>query len=251
MPILVPDYVPYLLAVLGLLFVWQLHHIQVVAGRIEAKSFWDKSGTRLFIHVTPEDENTCPACREANGTAVFPTVAAKKSFAPLSHGACTNPAGCRCQLIGLRCTWPQAQRLLSQVMSSTSKRVKLSGDKFDALLKVAWDENPKATVDLVAVSMIEAIRAEGKDQARAVTKYRTVVDQAKTDRDLELVLPAYFRMLDVLERGQQAKEALEIIDRLEKQFRPTANGRQRPSADQLETLSLRKTRLTAVIQRGY
>ncbi len=84
-----------------------------------------------------------------------------------------------------------------------------------------------------------------------MTKYRTVVDQAKTDRDLELVLPAYFRMLDILERGQRAKEALEIIDRLEKHFSPSTNGRQRPSAAQLETLSLRKTRLTAAIQRGY
>ncbi len=251
MPILVPDYVPYLLAILGLLFIWQLHHIQVVAGRIEAKSFWDKSGTRLFIHVTLEDENTCPACREANGTAVFPSIAAKKSFAPLSRGHCTNPAGCRCQLIGLRCTWPQAQRLLSQVMSSSSKRVKLSSDKFDALLKVAWDDNPKAKVDLVAVSMIEAVRAEGKNEATAVSKYRLVIDEAKTDRDLELVLPAYFRMLDILERGARAKEALEVIDRLEKRFSPSTNGRHRPTAAQLETLSLRKTRLTAAIQRGY
>lgn len=251
MPILVPDFVPYLLAVLGLLFIWQLHHMQVVAGRIEAKSFWDKSGTRLFIHVTPEDEQTCPACREANGTAVLPSVAVKKSFAPLSHGQCTNPAGCRCQLIGLRCTWSQSQRLLSQVMSSTAKRVKLSSDKFDALLRVSWAENPKAKVDLVAVSMIEAIRAEGKHPETAVSKYRIVVDHAQTDRDLELVLPAYFRMLDILERGEHAKEALAIIDRLEKQASPSTNGRHRPTAAQLETLSLRKTRLTAALQRGY
>lgn len=251
MPILVPDFVPYLLAVLGLLFVWQVHHMQVVAGRIEAKNFWDKSGTRVFLHVTPEDEHTCEACREANGVAVLPSLAVKTSFAPLSRGECTNPAGCRCHLIGLRCTWPQAQRLLSYVMSSTSKRVKLTGDKFDALLKVAWDQYPKAKDDLVAVSMIEAVRAEGKNKATAVSKYRTVVEQAKTDRDLPLVLPAYFRMLDILERSEHAKEALEIIDRMEKQFSPSTNGRHRPTAAQLETLSLRKTRLTAAVQRGF
>lgn len=251
MPIVVPDLVPYLLAILGLLFVWQIHHMQVVAGRIEAKNFWDKSGTRLFIHVTLEDEHTCQACRESNGVAVLPSVAAKKSFAPLSRGQCTNPAGCRCQLIGLRCTWPQAQRLLSHVMSSTSKQVKLSGDKFDALLKVAWDQNPKAKVDLVPVSMIQAIRAEGKNEAAAVSKYRTVVEQAKTEHDLNLVLPAYFRMLDILERIERAGEALEMIDRLEKQFSPSTNGRHRPTAAQRETLSLRKTRLTAAVQRDY
>lgn len=251
MSILLPEYVPYLLAVLGLLFVWQLHHMQVVAGRIEAKSFWDKSGTRLFLQVTPEDEHTCQACREANGAAVLPSVAARNSFAPLSRGHCTNPAGCRCQLIGLHCSWPQSQRLLSQVMSSTSKQVKLSHDKLEALLKVAWDESPKARVDLVAVSMIEAIRAEGKDQVKAVSKYRKVVDQAKTDRDLELVLPAYFRMLDILERGERAKEALDVIDRLEKHFSPKRNGRHRPTPAQMETLSLRKTRLSAAVQRGY
>lgn len=40
----VPEYFPYLLGILGLLLIWELHQIQVTAGRINASNFWDLSG---------------------------------------------------------------------------------------------------------------------------------------------------------------------------------------------------------------
>lgn len=252
MSIIVPDYVPYLLAILALLFVWQIYQMQIVAGRVEAKNFWDRSGIRLFIHVTPEDEQTCPACQEANGLAVLPATAVKTNFTPASRDSCTNPAGCRCQLIGLHCSWPQAHRLLSQTMAVRPKGVKLSDEKFEALLRSSREQPPgKTKEDRVAIYMLEAVRAEGRDAGTAVKQYRKVVDEAKTARDLPLVLPAYLRMLDLLERSERPKEALELIDRFEKEYLEETNGPHGPTPAQREMLSLRKTRLTATLQRSY
>ena len=104
----VPDYVPYLLAVLGLLLIWQLHQIQITAGRIKSNNFWEKSGIRMFIFVSPQDDQTCQRCKETHGLVLLPALRAKKNFSPL-RGRCSNPSGCRCQMIGLYGSWPQAQ----------------------------------------------------------------------------------------------------------------------------------------------
>lgn len=90
MAITIPDIVPYLLASLGLLFLWQLHSLQVRAGRIKAVDIWNRSGIRLFLHVTPEDSHACAACREVNNTAFLPKVVASMKFGPLTK-PCTTP----------------------------------------------------------------------------------------------------------------------------------------------------------------
>ena len=53
------EFVPYLLAILGLLALWGFHEMQVRAGRIQAVDFWDRSGIRMFIHITPKDGHIC------------------------------------------------------------------------------------------------------------------------------------------------------------------------------------------------
>ena len=63
--LVIPDIMPYLLGVLGLLLVWQFYKLQVLAGRIQAVDFWDRSGTRMFIHSTVQDEHACGPCQEA------------------------------------------------------------------------------------------------------------------------------------------------------------------------------------------
>src|SRR5215217_5267515 len=101
----VPEVVPYLLAVLGLLLIWQLHDIQVKAGRIKAADILHRSNIRFFIFVTPEDAATCPACRDANGRAFLPMAVTAKKFKHLDS-PCTDTDGCRCIRIGLFGAWP-------------------------------------------------------------------------------------------------------------------------------------------------
>ena len=48
-----PDFIPYTLAILGMLLLWKLHALQVQAGRIQAIDIWDRSGIRMLVHAGP------------------------------------------------------------------------------------------------------------------------------------------------------------------------------------------------------
>ena len=251
MPFIVPEVVPYLLAILALLLIWQVHNMLATAGHIEASDFWDRSGVRFFLHLTPVDDQTCQVCREANGTAVLTAVAAKRNFTPL-HSPCKNPAGCRCQLVGLYGGWPEAIRLLQQLtVNPRPKSIKLTDDKLSALLRVPWQSAKNGNADRLSVQMLEAIRTEGTDSETAVKKYQTIVDQARAPRDIPLVIPAYLRMVDILERSERSGEALDLISRFEKRYAEDQGKGDRPTHAQRELLSLRKTRLTATAQRAF
>lgn len=237
------ELVPYLLAILGLLALWAFHEMQVRAGRIQAVDFWDRSGIRMFIHITPKDGHICPVCLEANGKAFLPIVAAKKKFTPL-HGACTNPSGCRCLLVGLYGGWPEARRLLQQLnANATARGIQLSEKDLDALLGGQWAQGVSGTVDRISVHMLEAMRNEGSNPEVALQQYRFVAENAKSERDLAFVMPAYLRLADLLERAGHQAEALEVVDRFLKACGDKTSAPHRPIDQQITLMSLRKTRL--------
>ncbi len=84
---------PYLVALLALLVLWQYYLMQILKGRILAVDIFDRSGVRMYLFVVPAGKNTCTICQEAHGKAFLPSVVAKKQFTPL-RGQCTNPMGC-------------------------------------------------------------------------------------------------------------------------------------------------------------
>ncbi len=47
--IIIPDILPYLVALLALLVVWQYHQMQVLKGRILAVDIFDRSGVRMYL----------------------------------------------------------------------------------------------------------------------------------------------------------------------------------------------------------
>ncbi|HET8580712.1 MAG TPA: hypothetical protein VFL31_06915 [Nitrospiraceae bacterium] len=245
------EFVPYFLAILGLLAVWAFHEIQVRAGRIQAVDFWDRSGIRFFIHATPNDGHICPACLEANGKAFLPYVATVKKFTAL-QGPCTNPSGCRCLLVGLYGGWPEARRLLDQLkLKSSSKTVQLSEKELDTLLGGQWAQGVSGTVDRMSVHMLEAMRNEGSNPEIALQRYRFVAENGKSDRDLPFVVPAYLRLADMLEQAGHQAEALEVVDRFLKAYGD--NNRKDPHVptdQQLTLMSLRKTRLMTAKEKS-
>jgi hypothetical protein len=252
--ITLPDVFPYLLAILGLLLVWQLHAIQVRAGRIKAAHAFDRSGTRFFLRVTPGDGHACAGCQAESGTALLPALATGKKAKPLS-AACTNPAGCRCLLVGLYGAWPEAGRLLQQLKAGTGQ-TRLSPEQFEKFLAEAQARRTGIAVDQVAVGMLGAMAAEESDPKLAIEGYRSVMDQAKKDRDLPLVIPAYLRLTELLERTGQQAEALAVVDRFlaayGKKPGPAIPQLKPPPAatdDQLNSMSIRKTRLMTGLKR--
>ncbi|MEW6542963.1 MAG: hypothetical protein AB1411_05055 [Nitrospirota bacterium] len=250
----VPDIVPYLLAILGLLLVWQVYKIQVQAGRIETVSSWDRSGIRLFVHVTPADSHACKVCKAAHGMAFLPTIVAAKKFRAMDQN-CTNPAGCRCLLIGLMGAWPEAERVLAYLQVSQG-RAHLSAQQLAQLIDGAQARRTGIVADQISVSVLDAMRSEESAPDQAIAHYRFVVENAQKERDLPFVIPAYLRLADLLEQHGRHEEALAVVEQFLKASGPSGlqEGQAKPAPAPTEAertlMSLRKTRLLASLKKA-
>ncbi len=246
--IILPDVLPYLVAILCLLIVWQYHQMQVMAGRIQAVDFWDRVGVRMYFHVNPDDSNTCPVCRQANRRVFRPSTVAKKNFSPL-HGSCTNPSGCRCLLVGIYGSWPEARRLMDRMKTEFKRNAgQLSDNEMSELLGGSWEKSISAPTDRISVHMLEANRAEAGDPEASIVRYRFVIDQAKEARDLPFVVPSYFRLTELLVKVARPHEALDVIDRFEERYRAKKALPYSPTETQRGLMSLKKSRLKAQLK---
>jgi hypothetical protein len=241
--ITIPEFIPYLLAILGLLLVWEVHNIQVRAGRIKAVDILNRSGIRLFIHVTPDDTTACAVCREANLTAFLPAIVADKKFSATPK-RCINPAGCRCLTIGLYGAWAEAQRVQTQ-LPKHGGRLHLTPEECDKLLAGAAARKSGVAADQLSLIILQAMRIEAKQPETAVDHYRKVIDEATAERDLPFVVPAYLRLADLLDRTGRKAEALSVVDEFLKSYdgQKVPHG---PTEAQTSMMSLRKTRLLMV-----
>lgn len=210
MTIVLPESLSYFVAILGLLILWEIHDRSVRAGRIQARDFWDRTGIRLFVRITPLDRDACPVCKEQSGLTYF-AADSRKARAKL-HAGCTNPSGCRCLLIGLYGGWPEAQRLLDRLKHERGP-IPLSPESLGALLGGGWERSVSAAVDRISVHMLEALLAERMDPDAATFRYRFVTDHAGAERDLPFVVPAFLRLAELHRQAGQVAEALGVIDR--------------------------------------
>ena len=216
----VPDFIPYGLAILGLLLVWRLHASGVQAGRIQAIDIWDRSGIRLFIHATPLDNMACPACRDAHGLVFLPSLVAHRKFAAMPS-PCTNPSGCRCVLVGLYAGWPEARRVFG-LLKIRGGRIRLAEDELAALLRSPLEIGSAISIDQVPVRLLNALLDEGSDPETAILGYRYVIEHAEEERDSAFLVPSYFRLSDLLERAARPADALPIVDRFLKRYDKTS-----------------------------
>jgi hypothetical protein len=242
--ITIPDVVPYFLAILALLLLWELHAIQVRAGRIQAVDFWNRSGIRMFIHVTPSGGDACPACRAANGKVFLPSLVARKRFSPLSK-PCTNRLGCRCLLVGLYGGWPEANSILECVREAGGTWW-LSDEDVEEMLQGDWHNAPGATADQVSVTLLQALRDQEKDPEKAIQGFRFILEHAESQRDGVYLIPSYFRLSDLLERCGRPGEALPIVEGFLKTY-DKKSAFAASDAD-LAMMSARRTRLMMMLK---
>jgi ATP-dependent protease HslVU (ClpYQ) peptidase subunit len=237
------DITLYLVAVLGLLVLWQYYQMQIMAGRILAIDIFDRSGIRMYLYLTPDGDDACEVCSAANGRVFLPSQVAKKGFSALG-GKCKRPKACLGVLVGLYGGWLEARGLLEQLRSNLKKSGRqMSAEEIQALVNGQWERCISAETDRLAVHMIEAICIEKLDQAVAIDKYRYVVEEAKEVRHLLLLVPAYLRLVSLLVKAGEAAEALELIERFERRFPVTKRGPHFPSDQQREIMATRKTHL--------
>ncbi len=242
-----PDTLPYLLAILSLALIWKFHDLQVKAGRIQARDFWERSGVRLFLHATPNDVLACMACRETTGMVFSPAVVTSKKFT-LQERPCINPNGCRCVTVGLYGGWPEAKRVLEQLKAHNG-RMRLTDEELRGLLEASHHAHAGATADLLSLRMLQAIRAEGNEPAAAIEHYRYIVEQATDERDRAFVISAYLRLSDLLERIGQSDEAFEMIERCLRDYGGKKKGPDAPTETQRGMLEKRKARLTPLLAK--
>ena len=239
-PTLVPAVATSLFALLGL-YVRGQYRSWAKAYR---RSAWDSGNgdkVRLLMHVTTQDSGACRACRDAHGTVFLPSLTAKKGFSTLRH-PCSNPNGCRCLVVGLHGGWPTANRLVETLRRhSRHKPIKLDDDEVLKLFEWPWRGTNNDTTDRVAIQMVQALHLEGTDLEAAIAQYRYVLDRAKSSRDVRLLVPAYRRLAELLQRVGRPHEALEVVERFEKRFSAKQQLLYRPTTDRWDNMPVRKS----------
>ena len=231
---------PYVVAILGLVVVWQYYQMQIMAGRILAVDIFDRSGIRMYVYVVPEDEETCEACSVASGQVFLPSHVAKEGFSPL-HGTCQRPVPCLGVLVGLYGGWLEARGIVERLRASAKKGwIRLSAEELRVLVNGQWEMSISAETDRVGVHILEAMCYEKINQVVSVTGYRYVINEAKEVRHLLLLVPAYLRLALLLVRSGEKEEALELIERFETRFPTRKRGPHFPTREQRNIMKTRK-----------
>lgn len=241
--LVLPDFLPSLLAILGLLVLWQYHQVQVMNGRILAVDVFDRSGVRFYVYATPDHHAVCATCAASNGTVYLPSQVARKDFSPVG-GPCPNPVPCSNALVGLYGSWLEARGVLERVRQKpVSTALRLSQDELRGLVNGQWERSISAETDRLAIHMLEAMSYETVNPDVAIAGYRFVIEQAKEIRHLMLLVPANLRLIALLIRSGRRDEALEAIERFETRFPATKRGRHFPSPEQRNAIRLHKADL--------
>lgn len=242
-----PDTYPYLMAVLGLALIWKFHDMQVKAGRIKAKDFWERSGVRIFLRATPNDAQACLACKETINFVFLPSLVTSRKFSP-QEKPCTNPAGCRCVMVGLYGGWAQAVSALEMAKKNGGK-ARLNDAELKALIEKSAEARAGASADRISLRMLNALRAEGSQTETAIEHYRYILSHAEEDRDLALMVPAYLRLSELLERADKASEALDLVERCLSDYGDKKKGPDAPTETQRAAMNTRKNLLAAKVKR--
>ncbi|HEY3198091.1 MAG TPA: hypothetical protein VGJ57_08755 [Nitrospirales bacterium] len=239
------EFLPYLLGVLGLLMTWELHDIELRAGRIKPRAArtirkWVKShgGIRMYIIATPIDTNTCEICRQARGKVFSSAQRNKKGFRPMAT-LCVNPAGCRCELVGLIGNWPEAERL-SKTLRESEEPPTLSEVEMIQLASSAG--SLPGGPDRLGLYLLEALQSEGTNPNFSMSRYRSLICQALDGTQHPYIVPAYLRLSDLLERGSNLSAALSVVDEF-LTVAKTGLGPHAPTRLQTKVMTIRRWRL--------
>ena len=247
--IVLPDILPYLLGVLGLLALWQFHQMQVMKGRILAIDIFDRSGIRMYLYVVADDPQTCEACRSAHGTVFPPSEVMKNHFSPIA-GTCGNPAGCIGFLVGLYGAWPEAQQIVKRLRSSHKREpIRLCFDELNALILGSWERSMSASTDRLGIYVLEAVLGDHANPDIAIGKYHYVLENAVEVRHMHLVVPIYFRLVELLIRQERTTEALQFIQQFENRFKGKEPGPHAPTDKQFGLMSIKKSRIQNIARK--
>jgi hypothetical protein len=233
----------YLFAILALLGLWLFHQMQVRLGRIQAIDVFDRSLVRFYVYVFPDDRLLCPICTEAQGRVFMPSIAEKNGFLP-GGGPCRNTSPCQGYLIGLYGGWVEARQVVSLLQHAPKKSlIRLSCEELCTLARGAWEQSVSADTDRINMHMLQGLCFGKADTGMAVQGLQYVVARARDARHLQLVVPAYLRLLDLLLKAGRVDEARQVIEQVEQRFPVNGPGMYAPSFTERKSLEEMKSLL--------
>jgi hypothetical protein len=246
--IVLPDFLPYLLAIFGLLVLWQYYQLRVMKGRILAIDIFDRSGIRMYLYVMTDNLQACDVCRSAHGTVFPPSQVMKRQFSPIK-GICKSPARCIGFLVGLYGAWPEANRIVERLrLSRKHEPIRLSQDELQEVILGPWEQSISANTDQFSIDALEAVLGDCTNPNPAMGKYRDTIENAKEVRHMPLIVPAYFRLVELLTRQGQIVEALHFIEQFEKRYRGKTSGLYAPTEKQFGLMKIKKSHLKNAAQ---
>lgn len=235
------DVIPYVLAILGLLGLWLFHEGQVRSGRIQAVDLFDRSVVRFYAYVLPATSQPCEVCAKADKSIFSMSQAAKKGFSPLEE-ACRGEGSCSGFMVGLYGGWPEAREIVTRLQRTSKKTIlRLSTAELLAVVKGPWRKSISADTDRINVHLLQGLCFGNSDPELAVSGYRYVIAQAKENRHLPFVIPAYLLLLDVLLAACREDEARKVIEEFESRFPLGLPAGAGPSSEQRKTLEAKKS----------
>ena len=235
------DILMYLIGILVLLLIWQFYKMQIMAGRILEVDIFDRSGVRMYLYATPNDEQTCKACSAVNGRVFLPSLITKNDFTPL-EAPCMKPTPCTGVLVGLYGAWLEARSALDRLRSSRKQgHIQLSAQEFREVLDGPWERTVGAEMDRLSMYMLSAMTYENSKQDVAIGNYGYVIEHAKAIQHLMLLVPAFLRITQLLVRAERWAEALKFIEQFEARFPNSESGLHFPSSKQRELMRITKT----------
>jgi len=241
--IVLPDFLPYLLAIFGLLVLWQYYQLRVMKGRILAIDIFDRSGIRMYLYAVADDLQACEVCRSAHGTVFPPSKVMKRQFSPIK-GICKSPARCTGFLVGLYGAWPEANQIVERLRLSRKREpIQLDQDELREMILGPWEQSISANTDRFGISVLEAVLGDCTNPSPAMEKYRDTIECAKEVRHMPLIVPAYFRLVELLTRQGQTAVALHFIEQFEKRYKGKTSGPYAPTEKELGLMKLKKSHL--------
>jgi hypothetical protein len=235
------DLLMYLIGILVLLLIWQFYKMQIAAGRILEVDIFDRSGVRMYLFATPNDEQTCKACSTINGRVFSPSLIAKSDFTPL-EAPCMKPTPCTGVLVGLYGAWLEVRSALDRLRSSRKQgHIQLSGQEFRESIDGPWERTVGAETDRLSMYMLSAMTYKNSKQGVAIGNYRYLIEHAKAIQHLMLLVPAFLRITQLLVRAEKWAEALNLIELFEARFPNSESGLHFPSSKQRELMRITKT----------
>jgi len=235
------DLLMYLIGVLVLLLIWQFYKMQIRAGRILEVDIFDRSGVRMYLYATPNDEQTCKACSAVNGRVFLPSLITKSDFTPLET-PCMKPTPCTGVCVGLYGAWLEARSALDRLRSSRKQgHIQLSAQEFREMLDGPWERTVGAETDRLSMYMLIAMTYENSNHDVAIRNYRYVIEHAKAIHHLMLLVPAFLRITQLLMRGERWAEVLELLEQFDARFPIIESELYFPSSKQRELMRITKT----------